>query len=82
MKETIYKCPHCGQEYEESDLDIVREYEEGWKSQEYYDLRCRFCGREIEETIKCSNCSDYVCKSLAQDGMCEECFEKYGDKEE
>lgn len=82
MKEVIYKCPLCGQEYEEHELPIICDYVDGRLSQEYRDLTCA-CGYELEETTECSVCGELMCISeIWEDDMCEECFKLYGEKEE
>lgn len=78
----IFKCANCGTEIDESELKVVRDYEEGWLASEYYETTCPCCECELEVAVKCDMCGEWVAESLVEDGMCEECYEKYGDKEE
>lgn len=70
----IYKCNCCGQEVDEDDFEIIKEYLDGWVVDEYYKDWCS-CGGYFEPTRECENCGERVCKSEIQDGLCEDCYD-------
>lgn len=78
----IWKCVHCGSEYDEDDLERIDEYEEGWHSGTYLDTDCPCCGNQLEETRECEECGELVCESNVyldeeEDVLCcPDCYEE------
>ena len=67
----MYKCLHCGNEFEDIDR---RHYDCGTGVWEEY---CPNCGSEdFEEADKCEICGEIFPESETENGVCKECLER------